>query len=247
MAINTKGLPLNILIAMVIFAIAGLATVFFIPGYNFSSILGWTSIGEWRLKLGVTAYILVVLTALFFWFVKKSLGLKVSWFIYSLIYSSLTIITKFVFSAATYRNINSNIPLIGLSVGGLYLLGICTIYLFFEGNFFKSLKEVSKKSEELKFIFAAVLFIFVDFIRILIFSFTPLSKTSAASYLNSVFKGEGFALSIFLFLIIISAVEAFDKAKNSLKSVFLLASYLMIMYHILWIGFVYSMIKVGGF
>lgn len=239
---QTKAFPYQIIAALTGFAAIGAGFVAIIPTYNLSQYLSWISTDERRLKLGITAYVLFVLTALVLWAARMVLKLPVSWFLYALMFNGLIVFIKFISSPNTYGDIaSSTLVATAIGVGVLYIIGLWGIYLFFQGKLLKTLHTAKKNSEEQKFLFAIGLFVFVNFLRIVVFSLPPLAETTTANYLSSVFQGGGLILSVILFLIIFGAVEAFDQAKHNkftLRNAFLLGVSMLVIYHVLWAIFV---------
>lgn len=239
---QTKAFPSQIIAALTGFAAIGAGLVAIIPTYNLTQYLSWISTDERRLKLGVTAYVLFVLTALVLWVARKALKLPVSWFLYALMFNGLIVFIKFISSPNAYDKLTSTtLVATTIGVGLLYIIGAWCVYLFSRGKILKNLSNTAKNSEEVKFLFAAGLFVFINFLRIVIFALPPLAKTTTATYLSSIFQGGGLILSVILFLIILGAVEAFDRAKHdkaTLRNVFLLAVSMLVIYHVLWAIFV---------
>jgi len=239
---QTKAYPSQIIAALTGFAAIGAGLVAIIPTYNLTQYLSWISTDERRLKLGVTAYVLFVLTASVLWVARKALKLPVSWFLYALMFNGLIVFIKFISSPNTYgKSTSTTLVASTVGVGLLYIIGVWCVYLFSQGKILKSLGNTAKNSEEVKFLFAAGLFVFINFLRIVIFSLPPLAKTATATYLSSIFQGGGLILSIILFLIILGAVEAFDRARHdkaTLRNVFFLGVSMLVIYHVLWAIFV---------
>lgn len=239
---QTSAFPTSIIATLSAFAAIGAGIVALIPTYSLTPYLSWVSMDERRLKLGVVAYLLFVLTALVLWVARKTLKLSTKWFLYVLLFNGLIIFVKFISSPNIYSNLESNtLAFTAVGVGALYVLGLWLVYSFSQGKILKSLSSAAKTSEETKFLFAAGLFVFINFLRIIIFSLPPLAKTATANYLSSVFQGGGLILSVLIFLIILGAVEAFDQVKHNkatLRSTFILGVAMLVVYHILWAIFV---------
>lgn len=239
---QTKAFPFQIIAALTGFTVIGAGIVAVTPTYNLTQYLSWISIDERRLKLGVTAYVLFVLTAIVLWVARKALKLPISWFLYALMFNGLIVFIKFISSPNTYGKLTSTSLVANtVGVGSLYIIGVWFAYLFSQGKILRSLSNTAKNSEEVKFLFAAGVFVVINFLRIVIFSLPPLTKTATATYLSSIFQGGGLILSVILFLIILGAVEAFDRVKQdkaTLRKVFLLAVSMLAVYHVLWAIFV---------
>jgi hypothetical protein len=237
-----KTFPSDIWLALAGFIEAGICLVIIIPRSDFGRYAEWIGTDERRLKLGVTAYGLFTLTALLLWFARRVLKLPLSWFFYALLFNGLLIFIKFISSPNTYSDLaNQTLILTALGVGLLYIAGVALIYLFSRGKILKSLSQKSKSSDEEKYLFAAGLFVVINFFRLVIFSLPPLANTPTADYLSSIFQGGGLVLSIILFLIIVGAVQAFDRAKSKVAALghtFVLAVSMIIIYHGLWVIFV---------
>lgn len=250
MAKQTKAFPYTIIAAMAAFLALGLGLVALTPTHSLLQYFNWIGVDENRLKLGVTAYCLLVLTAFVLWVAKKALKLPVAWFLYALVFNGLIVFIKFIFSPNNYGKLApSTLAATAVGVGLLYLVGLTLIYLFFQGKILKSLQATTKTSEEMKLLFAAGLFVFVNVLRVVLFSFTPLSKTATATYLGSIFQGGGFVLSALLFLIVLAAVEAFSRAqgdKTTLRNMFILAASMIVLYQVLWVIFVHGLALVGA-
>lgn len=242
MAKQTKTFLFQIIAVLAGFAAIGAGLVAIIPTYNLTQYLSWIGTDERRLKLGVTAYILFALTALVLWVARKAFKLSVSWFLYALMFNGLIVFIKFISSPNTYSKLASNTLIVTtIGVGLLYIVGVWCVYLFSQGKVLKSLSTTAKNSGEVKFLFATGLFVFINFLRIVVFSLPPLAKTATATYLSSIFQGGGLILSVLIFLIILGAVEAFDRAKHdkaTLKNVFILGVSMLVVYHVLWAVFV---------
>jgi len=242
---QTNTFPAQIITELTVFTAIGAAIVAIVPNFNLTKYLSWISTDERRLKLGVTAYLLFVITALLLWGARKALKLPLSWFMYATMFNGLIIFIKFISSPNTYGKLSStSLIATAAGVGLLYIFGATCVYLFSQGKILKSLSSASKSSEEVKLLFAAGTFVFVNFLRIVIFLLPPFSKTATATYLSSIFQGGGLILSIILFLIILGVVEAFDRAKNdktTLRNVYILSVSMIIIFHVLWAIFVRSL------
>lgn len=242
MSKQIKAFPPMIIAALAGFTVIGAAIATYIPNYNLTQYFGWIGTDEWRLKLGVMTYLLFVLTAVILWVARKTLKLPLSWFLYALLFNGLIVFIKFISSPNTYGDLASNtLVFTAAGVGLLYIIGLWLVYLFFQGKILKTLSSASKNSEEQKFLFATGLFVFINFLRLVVFSLPPLANTSTANYLSSIFRGGGLIFSIIIFLVILGSVEAFDKARHNnstLRNVFILGVSMLVIYHIFWVIFV---------
>jgi hypothetical protein len=237
-----KTFPSDIWLALAAFIEAGICLVIIIPRSDFGRYAEWIGTDERRLKLGVTAYGLFVMAALLLWFARRVFKLPLSWFLYALLFNGLLIFIKFISSPNTYSDLaDQTLAITAAGVGMLYIAGVGLIYLFSRGKILKSLSAKSKNSDEEKYLFAAGLFVVINFFRLVIFSLPPLANTPTADYLSSIFQGGGMVLSIILFLIIIGAVQAFDRAKPRVAALWgtlVVTVSLIIIYHGLWAIFV---------
>jgi hypothetical protein len=239
---HSQAFPTQLIAALAGFTVVAGSLVIIIPTYDLVRYLSWISTDQRRLKLGVTAYLVFVLTAALLWVARRALKLPLSWFLYALLFNGTIVFIKFISSPNTYGALTSNAliaPAVG--VGLFYVLGLWGIYAFFDGKLLKSLHKTTKDTNELKLLFAAGLFVAINFLRIVIFSLPPFAKTATADYLTSTFRGGGLVLSVLLFLIIFGAVEAFDRTKHdkaTLRNAFLLGLAMLVIYHVLWAIFV---------
>ena len=225
----SKPFPTKLIAALMAFAVAGVGSIYLVTSYNIYKYFSWTgfSVDERRLKLGVIAYLIFVFTAILLWVAKNTLKLSRKWYFYTLLFNSVLIFIKFISSVNIYSKLAPN-ALFSTAIGVLllYSLGLWIIYAFYKGKILKSLSEKSKDSEDVRLLFAAGLFVFVNAVRIIVFSLPPFSHTPAASYLSSIFRSGGLFLSLLLFLIIFGAIEAFSNVKHDkakLRNVFILS------------------------
>lgn len=244
-----KTFPNQIIAALIGFGAIGAGLVALIPQYDLTQYLGWFGASEQRIQLGATAYAIMMLTAGLLWFVRKLLKLPLSWFLYTCLFNGLIVLVKFVSSPNTYSKLaTTTLVVTTVAVGLIYIAGAWLVYLFTQGKILKSLNNTAKNSNEVKLLFAAGSFVFINFLRIVIFSLPFLAKTPTSVYLGSIFKGGGLILSITLFLIIFGTVEAFDRAKHDralLRNLFILEVTMLVIYHVLWAIFVKNLGSCG--
>lgn len=249
MAKKSALLPNKIIAPLLAFLVIGAVIVAKIPSYNLSRYLDWTGAEENRLKLGVAAYVVFVFVAIVLGVFKKVFKLSGGWLLNALIFNGIIIFVKFMLSPNSYGNqAAGSLVATAFGVGLLYLVALYIVYLFFQGKILKSLIHKSKITEESKLLFIAGLFVLVNLVRVVLFTFTPLANTGAADYLGSVLLGDGLVLSGLIFLTIFGAVEAFDQLRTkrlALKEFFILSAVLLIIYHVLWVIFVHGLAGVG--
>jgi hypothetical protein len=225
----------------------GLFIATYIPNNYLSDNANYLNLTENKLKFFTATYALILFTALILWLLKTKLKFNSTWYFYTLGFSSLIIYVKFMLSTNNGLSLTTtSILYTTVAVCLLYIAGLVTIYLFFQGRILKSLHRQLSHNHEIKFIFAAGLFLAVNFARIVLFTLTPLKTSDASSYLSSVFQGGGLLLSLILFSIILFVVEAFDSVKpKDRRTVFIVSLMLVIVYHIIWYFFVKGLINAG--
>ncbi len=236
MATQTKPITGRIIGGLVLYAVLGALVVLWIPEKGL--------ISTQNSQLRLTALVLVALNGLVLWLAKQDLKFSPSRLWLALAYNALIIGVKFVLSPATLASrseLFTGYTLTGLMVMALYLLGFWLIYAFFSGRLDKVVK-VPGAGEERKFLFVSGLFILINLVRIGLFALPVFRSSSAAGYLNNIYGAKGLALSTIVFLIILAATEAFDRAKSldsptdhQLSHFFWVGASLIFIDHVLWV------------
>jgi hypothetical protein len=246
-----KGFPGNLAALFVAATVFAAVLAAKLPGYRLSKYFSWLGTSNNRsLAIGLMAYTMFVVTAILLWFARKYFRFSLGWLLWGLLFNGFIIFIKFISSTNNYSKLElGQLVTTAIGVAFLYLAALYLVYLYFLGNILKTLKTEHRSSHELKFLFAAGMFVFINLLRIVVFTITPLSHSSAATYLASTFKGGGLLLSAVLFVIILGAIEMFDTVRNNKRDVtltFIVTAGLIVMYHIVWVFFVHAINTAGA-
>ncbi len=194
----------------------------------------------------VALALLLAITVVYLAYFRVRMYFSSSWLVAAVIYNFVLLFVKFTLSTnefasrstANFGSVLSTAFLISL----LYIFAFLLLYLVFDGRLLdRSLHKALIVSREGKVLLAMGLFVCATLVRIVAFHLPILSGTAASTYLGDVFKGNTALLNGLLFVMSITAVEAYAQVRRraDLKYFFVSGVTLILAFHLWWAIFVY--------
>ncbi len=223
----------------------GAAVAYLVPQLNIQpTYFGQTTITYHQL---VTLVLLTSLTVIYLAFFRARLFFSTGWLVAAAAYNGLILFVKFTLSTNQFKSQSvdtsfSSILTTATLVSLLYIFAFGLLYLFFDGRLLnRALHKALIVSRQGKLLLATGLFVVATMVRIIVFSLPGLSGTAASSYLSEVFKTNNALVSVFLFVMILAAVEAYAQVRRraDLKYFFVTGGLLVLTFHFWWAIFMY--------
>jgi hypothetical protein len=197
----------------------------------------------------ISLVLLSSITVIFLSYYRTKAFFSSKWLIAATTYNVLILLIKFTLSKNEINSGSSNFSTIlsaVIAVSFLYILGLFVLFMFFNGRILsKTTHRALIASNEGKVLLTSYIFVFITIMRVVLYHLPGLRSTTAASYLGDVFKPKTYLLSLLIFLIIYTAVEAYGQVRRrkDLLDYFVTSSTLILVFHIWWGLYTYRIIR----